>query len=428
MTVVSLVFIVLLLLNMPIAYVIGISSCLFFLLEPNVGFSIAAQKMVVSTQSFTFLSVPFFLTAGCIMNAAGITDRLVNFAKTLTGHLVGGLAQVSIMLSALMGGISGSAVADASMEARFLGPSMLKDGYSKAFTAAVLSFGGLITATIPPSMGLIMYGYVGNVSVGKLFVAGIIPGILMTAVLMIPTHFISKKRGYKPVNQMPPTAGELWISFRKSFWALMFPVILVVGIRFGIFTTSEAGAFAIVYAVFVGKFIYKELNFKNFMKVLDSSITDNGSILMIVICAGIFSYILTYSGAPAFLAEAIGGVTKNKYILLLGITLFLTFMGMIMDSAVNTLIFTPIFLPILQSVGVNGVHFGIIMMTVVTMGCMTPPVGTAMFSVCHILDCPTDDYMKEGMPYLIAILAEVLLIIFVPQIATGLVTLMDGSC
>lgn len=335
---------------------------------------------------------------------------------------------MSIMLSALMGGISGSAVADASMEARFLGPSMLKDGYSKAFTAAVLSFGGLITATIPPSMGLIMYGYVGNISVGKLFVAGVVPGILMTLILMVPTHFISKKRGYKPVNPDPPKLGQVWSSFRKSFWALMFPVILVVGIRFGIFTTSEAGAFAIVYAVFVGKFIYKELNFKNFMEVLDSSITDNGSILMIVICAGIFSYVLTYSGAPAWLATFIAEITTNKYILLVGITAFLVFMGMIMDSAVNTLIFTPIFLPILQSVGVNGVHFGIIMMTVVTMGCMTPPVGTAMFSVCHILDCPTDEYMKEGMPYMIAILAEVILLIFVPQISTGLVTLLYGSC
>ncbi|MDO4327917.1 MAG: TRAP transporter large permease [Lachnospiraceae bacterium] len=428
MIAVAAVFILLLLLNMPIAYVIGIASCMFFFLEPNVSFSIAAQKMVVSTQSFTFLSVPFFLTAGCIMNAAGITDKLVDFAKTLTGHLTGGLAQVSIILSALMGGISGSAVADASMEARFLGPSMLKDGYSKAFTAAVLSFGGLITATIPPSMGLIMYGYVGNISVGKLFVAGVVPGILMTLILMVPTHFISKKRGYKPVNLNPPKLGEVWSSFRKSFWALMFPVILVVGIRFGIFTTSEAGAFAIVYAVFVGKFIYKELNFKNFMEVLDSSITDNGSILMIVICAGIFSYVLTYSGAPAWLASFISEITTNKYILLVGITAFLVFMGMVMDSAVNTLIFTPIFLPILQSVGVNGVHFGIIMMTVVTMGCMTPPVGTAMFSVCHILDCPTDEYMKEGMPYMIAILTEIVLLIFVPQISTGLVTLLYGSC
>lgn len=427
MVAVIVVFIVLLLMGMPIAFVIGISSLVFFIGKPDLALDIASQKMVSATQSFTFLAVPFFLTAGNIMNASGITERLVKFAKTLTGHMIGGLAQVSVVLSALMGGISGSAVADASMEARFLGPSMLESGYSKGFVASILSYGGLITATIPPSLGLIVYGFVGDVSIGRLFVAGVIPGLLMTAVLMIPTHVISKKRGYRVENKRPPQAKEVLKSLRESFWALLFPLILIVGIRFGFFTTSEAGAFAIVYAMFVGKFIYKELTLKKLIGVIDTSVTDNGVILLIITAAGIFGFVSAYSGMPSSIARLITGITTNRYALLLLISTFLLFMGMVMESTVNCLIFTPIFLPVLKSVGVDPVHFGIVMMTLVTMGCMTPPVGTAMYSVCQILDCPTNDYMKEGMPYIIAILGEVLLLVFVPDICLFLPNAVFGA-
>ncbi|MGI5173968.1 TRAP transporter large permease subunit [Treponema sp. OMZ 840] len=427
MTAIIILFVVLLLMGMPIAFVIGISSLIFFLGNPDLSLDIAAQKMVSSTQSFTFLAVPFFLTAGNIMNASGITERLVKFAKVLTGHMVGGLAQVSVMLSALMGGISGSAVADASMEARFLGPSMINSGYSKGFVASVLSYGGLITATIPPSLGLIVYGFVGDVSVGRLFVAGIIPGLLMTVILMVPTHIISKKRNYKVENEKPPRIGDVFKALKESFWALLFPLILIVGIRFGFFTTSEAGAFAIVYAMFVGKFIYKDLTLKKLIAVIDTSVSDNGVILLIITAAGIFGFVSAYSGMPAAIAKFITSITTNKYILLLLITVFLLFMGMVMESTVNCLIFTPIFLPILKSVGVNPVHFGIVMMTLVTMGCMTPPVGTAMYSVCQILNCPTDEYMKEGLPYIITILAEILLLIFIPQISLFLPNLIFGK-
>jgi tripartite ATP-independent transporter DctM subunit len=426
MTLLIISFCFLLILNVPIAYVIGISSLLFFIGDSSLPISIAAQKMISGTQSFTFLAVPFFLIAGNIMNAAGITKRLVNFAKVLTGHLSGGLAQVSIILSALMGGISGSAVADASMEARFLGPSMIDSGYSKGFSASVLSFGSLITATIPPSLGLIVYGFVGEVSVGRLFVAGLVPGIIMTGILMIPTHIIAKKRGYKAENAVPPTFKEVWYSFKDSIWALMFPVILIVGIRFGIFTTSEAGAFAVVYAMFVGKFIYKELTFKNLKEVLDVSITDNGVILLIVTAASIFGFVSAYSGLPVIVASAITAITTNKFLLLTIIIFFLLFMGMLMESTVNCLLFTPIFLPLVVKVGVDPVHFGIIMMTVVTMGCMTPPVGTAMFSVCQILDCPTEYYMRESMPYLLAILIEIFILAFIPQISLFLPNLIFG--
>jgi tripartite ATP-independent transporter DctM subunit len=383
--------------------------------------------MVTPTQSFTFLAIPFFIIAGNVMNATGITDRLVRFAKTCTGHMAGGLAQISIMLSALMGGISGSAIADASMEARFLGPSMLEGGYSKGFTAAVLCYGGIITATIPPSLGFIVYGFVGDVPIGRLFAGGIIPGIIMTFVLMIPTHFISKRRGYKTENAVPPTLAGVLTSAKDSFWALMFPVILLIGIRFGFFTPSEAGAFAIVYAIIVGVLIYKELTLKKLLSVMDNSVTDTGVILLIVSMAGIFGFISAYDGVPAQVGKFLTGISTNKYVLFYIIIAFAFIAGCLMENTIIILIFTPIFLPIMKSVGVDPVHFGVVFMTVVTMGCMTPPVGSGMYSVCNILECNPVDYIREGNPYIIAIMIEVAVLAALPEIVLCVPNLIFGK-
>lgn len=420
-------FVVLLLLGMPICFVLGISGTIFLLVTPDLSMLLAPVKIAVATQSFNFLAVPFFLIAGNVMSAAGITKRLIAFAKTLTGHMTGGLAQVSVMLSALMGGISGSAVADASMEARALGPAMLKEGYTKGYTCGILAYGGLITATIPPSTGLIMFGYIGNISIGKLFVAGVFPGILMAVVLMAAVHITSKKRGYKPTSERRATFKEMGVAAYKSIWAIMFPVILIVTIRAGVFTTAEAGAFSVVYAIFVGAVFHRDLNLKNLLEVLDNSITDCGNILSIVTMAGILGYTLTYSGIPAKMGEFLITVFVNKYVLIFVIVIFLIFMGMIMDSAVNIIIFTPIFLPLMVELGFNGVHFGIIMATICTMGCMTPPVGTAMAACCNILDCSIEEYTKESLPFLAAILIEFVILIFVPQISTWLPQVLYGS-
>ena len=424
MLAVSIAFLILLLLNVPLAFCIGVSSLVFFLIAPDVSWITPVQRMVAQTQSFPLLAVPFFVLAGNLMNATGITSRMIRFSTILSGHMRGGLAQVSIVLSTLMGGISGSAVADAAMEARVLGPDMIKRGYSKGFIAAVLAMGGLITATIPPSVGLILYGVTGHVSIGKLFVAGIIPGLLMMAMLMIASGITAKRRGYPRERENWPTAREVWDGFIESVWALIFPLLLIGGIRFGIFTASEAGAFAVVYALAVGVFIYKELTFRGFLQVVRLTISDNGVIMFIIMAANIFGYAITYDSVPQTMASFIAGVTANRWLSLFIILIFVFVAGMFVEATVNTLLLTPIFLPIIKELGFDPVHFGILFMTLVTMGGMTPPVGVTMFATCSILKCPFEDYVRECVPFVITIVLEVALLTLVPDVVLWLPNLI----
>lgn len=410
------VFVVLMILGMPIAFAIGLASFLFFLTSDFVPVSISVQRIASSTQAFPLLAVPFFVLAGNLMNATGITSRLISFATTITGWMVGGLAQVSIVLSAMMGGVSGAAVADAAMEARILGPSMIGKGFTKGYTGGVIALSSLITATIPPSIGLILYGFVGSVSIGRLFLAGIIPGLLMTAVLMVMAFTIAKRRGYQPETDRPPTFREVLHGFNEAKWALLFPVILVGGIRFGVFTPSEAGAFAVVYAYVIGQFVFKELTWRKVRDVLDQSISDIGMIMLIIMLSSMLGYAIIFEQVPQSLAAFVTGLSENPTVLLFLILLFLVVCGMFVESTVNVLLLTPIFVPLITQLGFDPVHFGILMMTVVTLGSMTPPVGVAMYTVCGLLKCPTDEYIVESLPFTAAVLVLVVAMALLPDV------------
>ncbi len=424
MTLVSVLFVVFLLAGMPLAFTVGIAGMSYFMMSDTLPMSIAVQKVASASQSFPLLAVPFFVLAGHLMNKTGITDRLLGFAKVLVSWITGGLAHVSIVLSALMGGVSGSAVADACMQSRVLGPTMIDSGYSKGYTAAAIAVSSLITATIPPSIGLILYGFIGNVSIGRLFIAGIVPGILMTLFLMAAAYVIAKRRGYKPETTERPTVRTVLRAMNNSKWALLFPVLLIVCIRFGIFTPSEAGAFAVVYALIIGRFVYKELSGKDVIEALHSSVSDIGMIMLIIMFSAMVGYGIIFEQMPQSLAQLIGGVSSNPTVTLFLVLGFLVVIGMVLESTVSVLLLTPIFVPIIQSVGIDPVHFGILMMTVVTLGGMTPPVGVAMYAVCGILKCPTDEYVLESIPFIGAVLLLVVFLALFPGIVLFLPNLL----
>ncbi|MBQ6780149.1 MAG: TRAP transporter large permease subunit [Treponema sp.] len=428
MTLLLVSFVIFLLMGMPIAFVIGIAGFAYFLSQPILPFEAAVQMIVLQSQSFAFLAVPFFIFAGNLMNVSGITDQLLGLARLLTRRMYGGTAQISVVMSTLMGGVSGSATADAAMETRILAPEMLNRGYTKGYICSVNCLTALITATIPPSLGLIIFGFVGEVSIGRLFAAGIVPGILMMIFLMGTTTITSRIRKFDPPSVDAPklTLRELFDNLKVSIWALFFPIILIVGIRFGLFTPSESGAFAVVYALIVGKFVYKKLTWKNFKEALITTLKDNGAIMLIIAMSGPFSYAITWVKLPAALSSFIFGITENPQLLTLIMLGFLFITGMFVDSNVNFLLLTPIFLPMVTSVGMDPVHFGVLMATIVTLGVMTPPIGSALYTVCGIIGCPPEEYTKESLPFLLAILVELAILVFCPKLVLFIPNMIFG--
>lgn len=409
-------FAVFLIAGQPVAFALALAAIPVFILTGTMPPTVAIQKMVTATQSFPLLAVPFFILAGNLMNATGITERLVKFSRLLTGWMAGGLAQVSILLSFMMGGISGSAVADASMESRLLGPSMIKQGYSKASTAAILAFGSIITATIPPSIGLILFGFINEVSIGKLFLAGIIPGMVLTAVLMGTTWLIAKKQGYGADMPHLPSGRDLRDSFFESVWALAFPVILIVGFRFGFFTATEAGAFLVFYALFIGIFVYRELNLQKLYDAIRSSVTDLGMVMLLIMMAGVLGYAVTIERAPQEITQFITTLTSNPAAILFLVVLVLVISGMFLEGAANILLVTPIVMPVLTTAGFDPIHMGILIVILINFGGLTPPVGVIMFTVCGILKVKTGAFVKAALPFFIAMFLFFMLVILFPQL------------
>jgi len=323
--------------------------------------------------------------------------------------------------------VSGSAIADAAMQARMIGAEMLKRGFSKGYAAGVLSFGSLMTPIVPPGIGFILYGTVGQVSIGRLFAAGLLPALMLWAAMALAISITARRRNYLPERKTRPGLREVARATWGGIWAILFPVFLLAGLRFGIFTPSEVGAFAVVYAVAVGMFAYRMLRAASLREALEGSLVDIGAVMFLIALSGIFGYGIVFERVPETISAAMLGLSDDPDLLMMLIVAFILAAGCFVDGSVLIIMLTPIFLPLVQAAGVDPVHFGLIFVIAATIGNFTPPVGAAMFAVCQILKCRIGDYTRESMPFLAAVSAVTLLLIFVPEIVLWVPNLIFGK-
>lgn len=417
---------VLLLVSVPVAIALMAPSLLYFYLGGALPIDLFAQRIVSSTESFPLLALPFFVIAGSIMNAAGITRRLLHFADAFVGHLTGGLAQIAVILATMMGGLTASANADAAMLSKMLGPTMIAKGYPRGFAAAVVASSAIIVAMIPPGIGLIVYAFMANVSVGKLFLAGIVPGLLIAVCLMITVFLVSKVRGFKRGRERMMTGRELWVAFKEAAWALTVPIFIVIGLRYGLFTPTEAGAIAVLYAIFIGVVCYRELHLNQIPTIIRDSVMTISIVMLIICAASTFGYYMVWERVPGQIATALIALTDNPLLLLLLINVMLLIIGMFIEGTAGIILLTPILVPVVTALGIDPVHFGIIMVLNLTMGGITPPVGTLSFTASSTLNTPITETFRESVPFLICMFIVLALVTLIPAISLFLPSLMIG--
>lgn len=407
--------------NIPVAYCLLISTASYFLfINTSIPVDMIFQRMIASAESFPLLAIPFFITAGSIMNYAGISKRLMAMAEVLAGHLVGGLAQVNVVLSVLMAGVSGSANADTAMQCKMLVPEMIKRGYSKPFSAAITAASATISPIIPPGIALILYAFIANVSVGKMFLAGYIPGLLMAVGLMIVVYFISKKRNFAPSRDKQATFKEVIDQLKKSGWALFLPLGIILGLRFGMFTPTEAGAMAAFYAALIGIFIYKELKLEHIPHILLESLLGTSSVMFIITAASAFGFYLSWERIPHTIASFLMEITSDPVLFLLIVNILLLFIGMFIEGTASLIILAPLLIPVASQLGIDLIHFGIIMVINITIGGVTPPFGSLMFLASSLLEIKIIDFIKEGYPFILALIVVLFIITYVPILTTFL--------
>jgi tripartite ATP-independent transporter DctM subunit len=418
-------FISLLAIGTPVAWSIAISSLLTILISiPALpAYTTIAQRMATGLDSFALLAIPLFILSGELMNKGGIAHRLIAFAKSIVGALPGGLALINIISAMLMGAIAGSAMASASAMGSILGPEMEKEGYAKEFGAAVNITAATTGLVIPPSNILIVYSLAsGGASIAALFLAGYIPGILTGLLLMVVASFWAKKKGYKLGQRS--TSRQIFKTFVDAVPSLLLLVIVIGGIVAGVFTATEASAIAVFYSFILG-LIYKEISFQKLPQILlDSSSTT--AIVMLLIAASIsMSWVLSYENIPQDISNGLLGISENKIVILLLINLLLLLVGTFMDMTPAVLIFTPIFLPVVTKLGLDPVHFGIIMILNLCIGLCTPPVGSVLFVGVGIAKTSIEKVIKPLIPLFIAMVVALFLVTYFPQLSLWLPSLFD---
>lgn len=407
LTVLFLTFFVLLLINMPIAFALGIATAVTLLVDDTLPINSIVTRAFVGVDSFTLLAIPFFIIAGELMNACGITERIVAFARSLVGHIRGGLAHVSIVSSMFFAGISGSATADASALGSMIIPAMKKNGFDADYAVAVNASSSAIGPIIPPSIMMVIYGSIANVSIAQLFLGGFVPGLVMGLGLMGVAYYIAKKRNYPapPRSELPPVLSSL----RDAGWALAMPVIILGGIFSGVFTATEAGVVAVAYAGLVGTFVYKTLSFKLVAELLVNAAITTAAAMFLIAMATSFAWLLAWAGFGAAVLDVLGGISSNPTIALLLIVVFILILGLFIEGIPILIIFTPVLLPVILGLGIDPVFFGVIMVMSVVIGSVTPPVGILTYISCSIGGITISQAIRGLLPFC-AVLITVLLI------------------
>ncbi|MDK2801590.1 MAG: hypothetical protein PWQ70_3209 [Clostridiales bacterium] len=415
-------FIVLIFLGIPVAFSLGISS-LIYLIMVDIPLNIVPQKMYAGIDSFVLVCIPGFILAGNLMNTGGITKRIIHFSNAVVGFIRGGLSLANVAASMLFAGISGTALADTASIGAILIPAMVDEGYDADFSAAVTASSSTIGPIIPPSLPMIIAGTLTGVSVGKLFLAGTIPGLLLGLSLMGVAYYISVKRNYPKGEKYP--FGYIIKSFSQAFWAVAMTILILFGILGGVFTPTEASIIAVVYAVIVGKFIYKELKFRHMPKIIIESMRMTASIMLLVGFANLFAWIMASEQIPQLIAKTILAISTNKIIVILLINLLLLFVGTFMETIAALVILFPVLLPVATSVGMDPIQFGVMAVLNLIIGLTTPPVGVCLFVASSIGKVSIIEITKAILPFLIVSLIVLLLVSYIPAISLFLPSLIQ---
>ena len=409
----------------PIAYVIGLPVTLIILLTTQVPLKIVPQMMTAAVNSFPLMAIPFFLLAGNLMNISGVSHRVFAFAQTLVGHIPGGLGHVSVVASMIFAGMTGSAVAEAGGLGVVELEAMKKGGYDVDFSAGIVVSAATIGPIIPPSVIFVLYGVLAEVSIGALFLAGFIPGILMGLALMVRVYLISRKKHY-PVTPRA-SAKEVWRAFKPSFFALLMPIIIIGGMLGGVFTPTEAAVVAALYAIVLGMCVYRELTFGDVWRTLRVTGMQTASVMIITATAVVLGWVLTRSQFSQTLTEYVLGLTRSPQLILLLLNVFLLISGCFIEVIAALIIYTPVLMPLLKAVGIDPVHFGVVMTLNLMIGLLTPPFGMGLFVVQKIAQISFEEMVRAALPFIMPLIIVLTLITYVPGFCLWLPRLVLGT-
>jgi len=410
-------------LRVPIAFAMGLASAVLLVLL-DVPLSVIYVKMTATVDSWPFLAIPFFLLAGNLMTAGGITTRLVRLADVLVGWIAGGLSHVVVIVEMILSGMTGSEIGDAAALGSVLVPAMKRSGYAPSYAATIVAASATMGPIIPPSIAFVIYAAINDLSIGRLFLAGVVPGVLMGVLLMIMQYVMARRHDWP--RGARPTRGQAVQSFVVALPALFMPVLIIGGILGGIFTATEAGALAVPYALILAMGVYREFGLRELPEVLAATLKDTAAIFVIIAVAGVFGYVITVLGVGVALIDFITSLTRSPWILLFLLNVLFLIIGLFVDVTATMLVFAPLFAKVVAAYNIDPVHFAVVFVLNVSIGMMTPPYGLTMYLMLRIADITMMDFIRAMWPFLTALLVALALITYIPAITLWLPNLVLG--